>query len=668
MATSKFIRYFEKVDGSPLHGARIGILTQDDSDINNILELTEDGTRHGLYIRDTVPDNEYKVYIDTTGGEDYVLYMEHVWHGDNRITLIANHFDPSDDYKLHASGIKMQEVIDSIPDATVGARGLMTNTDRATINSLVNDEHSHAHLARLEALSNKLNNNGDYTTTLHVLDGGVVVDGRIYTNSISANDMTIYVNSELYMDGNTIAVLDGEIDVYGDSRVNIYDDQGMYVYDNDNNSTFYGSKSIGGYSDALGHVMYQVGFDGVTSQLLLNDAFGGFNQINGSGYTSWGDGSSFHGYTDSRGSKVWNSDTGNYINLDLSGMALDVNNIADGFRTVVEDRVTRMLKGSHVDVELDSKNRWFKMWNAGGGVAIDIEADGDTSFDCDNINIGASASTALNLFGPFNIHAWNRDNFITVDNYDAKVQIWDVVNIQPAIEIISGDDESHIVMGTGTSTFDMVDHPSEILRTRLEKGELTLANDTGQVSVRFTSGASTSFKMWNYTGDLTYDLESNGDAWIGNLDNFTFDNSVQQLNVNADGVNFGGDFVSFGNEYVSFDSDAHFNGNVMFHNNSYLMKDVRLHEQQDSYTTGSNFTYPDGLLRMVFQTTAGTTMTLPSIYQDGTIITIKNISPGNITVTTDTPGTKKVDGAASITMASMEGKSFIYKDPSWYSF
>jgi hypothetical protein len=334
-----------------------------------------------------------------------------------------------------------------------------------------------------------------------------------------------------------------------------------------------------------------------------------------------------------------------------------------------------MLKGSHVDVELDSKNRWFKMWNAGGGVAIDIEADGDTSFDCDNINIGATASTTLNLFGPFNIHAWNHDNFITVDNYDAKVQIWDVVNIQPAIEIISGDDESHIVMGAGVSTFDMIDHPSEILRTRLEKGELTLANDTGQVSVRFTSGPSTSFKMWGYDGEQMLNLDSNSDdSWMDNIYSFTFGSNIAEVHFNGGEVDFDAG-VYFGNT-AFFANDVFFAKSlsinestaVHFNDTSSMVKSASYVERQDSYTTGSNFTYPDGPLRMVFQTTAGTTMTLPSIYPDGTIITIKNISPGNITVTTDAPGTKMVDGAASITMSSMEGKSFIYKNPSWYSF
>jgi hypothetical protein len=176
--------------------------------------------------------------------------------------------------------------------------------------------------------------------------------------------------------------------------------------------------------------------------------------------------------------------------------------------------------------------------------------------------------------------------------------------------------------------------------------------------------------MWNYAGDLTYDLESNGDARIDNLDSFTFDYGIQQLNVNADSVNFGGNYVHFESDYATFDSDAHFNSYVIFHNNSLLYKDVSLREQQGSYTTGSSFAYPDGPLRMVFQTSAGTTMTLPSKvgYGEGTIMTIMNISTGDITVTTDNPGIGRVDGATSITMASMEGKSFIYKSPSWYSF
>lgn len=105
MATSKFYRYFQAA-GSPLITANIWLVPQANSYPAGALALTPHGTRNGIYYRDNVPDGEYKVYIDPAGGSSPTLYEEKLWIGEQRITGLAEHFDPAESYKIKPTGLK----------------------------------------------------------------------------------------------------------------------------------------------------------------------------------------------------------------------------------------------------------------------------------------------------------------------------------------------------------------------------------------------------------------------------------------------------------------------------------------------------------------------------------------------------------------------------------
>ena len=114
MATSTFSRFLRAVaTNNPQTDADVWIVPQATAPSVNgdFLRVTEDPTRLGLYQRDDVEDGEYKIYIYAGGGSsnpinDAVLTDENIWHGDERISTISDHFDAADSYKLKATGIK----------------------------------------------------------------------------------------------------------------------------------------------------------------------------------------------------------------------------------------------------------------------------------------------------------------------------------------------------------------------------------------------------------------------------------------------------------------------------------------------------------------------------------------------------------------------------------
>lgn len=110
MATSKFLRTFRTVQGTPITAAAIWLVPQANSYPTGALALTPHATRDGQYYRDNVPDGEYKIYIDPAGGSSPTLYEEEIWIGEARITTISNHFDEADSFKLKTTGIKDKAV------------------------------------------------------------------------------------------------------------------------------------------------------------------------------------------------------------------------------------------------------------------------------------------------------------------------------------------------------------------------------------------------------------------------------------------------------------------------------------------------------------------------------------------------------------------------------
>jgi len=101
-ATSQYVKYFKRTNGEPLtgYGGYIYLVPQWTSYPTGALSLTEDGTRLGQYYRTQVPDGEYKIYIDAdkAGAETPVLYLEHIYIGENRLSKVADLFDTT--YKI----------------------------------------------------------------------------------------------------------------------------------------------------------------------------------------------------------------------------------------------------------------------------------------------------------------------------------------------------------------------------------------------------------------------------------------------------------------------------------------------------------------------------------------------------------------------------------------
>jgi len=105
-ATSKFIRTLRDATGATISGANVWVTPQADTYPTNAQQLTESTTNPGYYSLADLADGEYKIWIDSNGGTSPLLYDEHIWHGEDRLTTIANHFDATDAYKLKVGGIQ----------------------------------------------------------------------------------------------------------------------------------------------------------------------------------------------------------------------------------------------------------------------------------------------------------------------------------------------------------------------------------------------------------------------------------------------------------------------------------------------------------------------------------------------------------------------------------
>lgn len=126
--TSRFNRYFQYQDGSPLTGAAIELVRQNNTYPTGAILLIEHPSRPGYYFKDGVGNGEYKIYI---GGN---LYDEHIWVGENRLSIIAGKFNSSIemsgrdliDTSIVSDKIKDQAIIwdklsDAVKDSIRGA-------------------------------------------------------------------------------------------------------------------------------------------------------------------------------------------------------------------------------------------------------------------------------------------------------------------------------------------------------------------------------------------------------------------------------------------------------------------------------------------------------------------------------------------------------------------
>lgn len=100
MATSIFMKVIRTAWGDVSSGKIVEIIPQANTYPNGALLLSESSSKPGLYYRDDVADGEYKLYIDSS------MYEDHIWHGEDRLSTIADHFDAADSYKLKTTGIK----------------------------------------------------------------------------------------------------------------------------------------------------------------------------------------------------------------------------------------------------------------------------------------------------------------------------------------------------------------------------------------------------------------------------------------------------------------------------------------------------------------------------------------------------------------------------------
>lgn len=89
MATSRFVKFFQDASGNPVVGASIWLVPQANTYPTGAIQLTPHATKSGVYVG-VVPDGEYKVYIDPSGGSSPTLSEDRIWVGESRITSILD--------------------------------------------------------------------------------------------------------------------------------------------------------------------------------------------------------------------------------------------------------------------------------------------------------------------------------------------------------------------------------------------------------------------------------------------------------------------------------------------------------------------------------------------------------------------------------------------------
>lgn len=177
MATSKFLRLFLTNAGEPLLGATIYLVPQANTYPTGAILLTAHPTRSGIYEADGIAHGEYKIYI---GSGTPALYTEHIWVGENFITIIADKFDVATG-QLTTAGIK-----DGAVTASKIGSGQVTSTHVAAGN--INT----AHLSNSAVTAEKIANNA--VTTNKIADGSITATkydvGSVGANTLNENSVT----------------------------------------------------------------------------------------------------------------------------------------------------------------------------------------------------------------------------------------------------------------------------------------------------------------------------------------------------------------------------------------------------------------------------------------------------------------------------------------------
>lgn len=187
MATSKFLRLFLTNAGEPLLGATIYLVPQANSYPTGAILLTAHPTRSGIYEADGVAHGEYKIYI---GSGTPTLYTEHIWVGENFISIIADKFDITTN-QLTTAGIKdgavtTAKIANSAINATKIDVGAVTATglnDAAVeTQKIANGAVTSVKIANTAVDSTKLANNA---VTTEKLVNGAVSDLKISNGAVT---------------------------------------------------------------------------------------------------------------------------------------------------------------------------------------------------------------------------------------------------------------------------------------------------------------------------------------------------------------------------------------------------------------------------------------------------------------------------------------------------
>lgn len=186
MATSKFLRLFLTNAGEPLLGATIYLVPQANSYPTGAILLTAHPTRSGVYEADGVAHGEYKIYI---GSGTPTLYTEHIWVGENFISIIANGFDVTTG-QLTTAGIKDLAVTTAkIANSAVTSTQIADNA--VTTSKVADSAISTAKVADSAVTTGKIANGA--VTTAKIADGSIIATkfdvGAV--NSSALNDAAV---------------------------------------------------------------------------------------------------------------------------------------------------------------------------------------------------------------------------------------------------------------------------------------------------------------------------------------------------------------------------------------------------------------------------------------------------------------------------------------------
>ncbi len=187
MATSKFLRLFLTNAAEPLLGATIYLVPQANTYPTGAILLTAHPTRAGIYEADGVAHGEYKIYI---GSGTPTLYTEHIWTGENFITIIADKFDVATG-QLTTAGIKDLAVTTSkIANGAVTATQIADNA--VTTGKVVDNAITTGKIVNGAITTSKLGDGSIVATkfdpgavTAFALDDGAVTESKVATGAVT---------------------------------------------------------------------------------------------------------------------------------------------------------------------------------------------------------------------------------------------------------------------------------------------------------------------------------------------------------------------------------------------------------------------------------------------------------------------------------------------------